>query len=230
MNYKILYLFVIALSSLLNSIEAKEKQSIVSEYESVKIGNQVWMKKNLDVDHYRNGDSITELRNPEDWEKSSNGAWCNYNNDPSYGEIYGKLYNWFAVDDSRGLAPEGWHIPSDAEWKTLELYLGMTQIEADGIDWRGTNQGSKLKELGIINWDNQDSNASIDSAFAAILGGWRYTNGKFNRVGLNCLFWTSSGGCSYQAWFRNLSYSNSNIYRKDSNIFSGLSVRCVKDN
>ncbi len=124
-----------------------------SEVETVTIGSQVWMLKNLDVDHYRNGDPIRHCVSEVEWldvEDKREGAWCYFDNDLANGEIYGKLYNGFAVNDPRGLASAGWHIPSDAEWKELEMCLGMTQSEANSTGWRGTDEGGKAKD----NWHN----------------------------------------------------------------------------
>src|SRR5215831_16955339 len=106
-------------------------------YASIKIGHQKWMAKNLDVTHYRNGDKIPQVKNKAAWKALTTGAWCWYNNDSANGAIYGKLYNWYAVNDPRGLAPTGWHIPSDAEWDTLATHLG-------------SNAGGKLKDTGTI--------------------------------------------------------------------------------
>ncbi|MGD1006866.1 MAG: fibrobacter succinogenes major paralogous domain-containing protein, partial [Ignavibacteriaceae bacterium] len=90
-----------------------------SSYKTVKIGEQTWMLGNLNVDHYRNGDAIPEVEDPAQWGNLKTGAWCYYRNDPGNDKKYGKLYNWYAVNDPRGLAPEGWHIPTQAEFKTL---------------------------------------------------------------------------------------------------------------
>ncbi len=106
--------------------------------DEVQICDQVWMSKNLDVDRYQNGDTIRHAQTTEEWlyaYSEKEGAWCYYNNDPANGEIYGKLYNWYTVIDSRGLAPEGWHIPTEAEWKELEMCLGMTKTESDKTGW-----------------------------------------------------------------------------------------------
>src|SRR5580765_7574137 len=92
---------------------------------AIKIGTQKWMSRNLDVTYYRNGDVIPHVTDPTKWQALTTGAWCWYNNDSANGAVYGKLYNWYAVNDPRGLVPAGWHIPSDAEWNTLSTYLGI---------------------------------------------------------------------------------------------------------
>jgi uncharacterized protein (TIGR02145 family) len=114
-------------------------------YQTVTIGAQVWMAENLKVTHYRNGDPIPNVTDTAAWEGLSTGAYCEYDNDINNVATYGRLYNWYAVDDSRGLAPEGWHVPSDDEWKQLEMYLGMSQSEADDYGWRGTDEGGEVK-------------------------------------------------------------------------------------
>ncbi len=117
-------------------------------YQTIQIGNQVWMAENLKVTHYRDGTSIqyvqNELTEPDVWETLTTGAYCYYDDSQSNQTTYGNLYNWYAVADSRNIAPEGWHVPTDAEWKELEMALGMSQSEADDAGYRGTNEGSKL--------------------------------------------------------------------------------------
>jgi uncharacterized protein (TIGR02145 family) len=144
----------------------------------VKIGDQIWMSKNLDVDTFRNGDPIPHAETDEAWEEAAENqepAWCYYDNDPTNGEKYGKLYNWYAVNDPRGLAPEGWYIPSDDEWMTLIDYLG-GEIEA----------GVKMKST--IGW-NDDGNGTNESGFSGLPAGDR--NWSFYDIG-KCGYWWSS--------------------------------------
>ncbi|MDQ1265835.1 MAG: hypothetical protein QG635_987, partial [Bacteroidota bacterium] len=129
------------------------KTQYIEDYESVQICNQIWMVKNLEVDHYRNGDLVRFAATTAEWQDANSkkeGAWCYYNNNSTMGPIYGKTYNWYAVNDPRGLAPFGWHIPSDDEWKILEACIGMTQTQIDGTSWRGTIEGGKLKAIGTV--------------------------------------------------------------------------------
>jgi uncharacterized protein (TIGR02145 family) len=119
---------------------------------------KIWMSCNLNVDHYRNGDPIKEAKSFEEWEEFSEekvGAWCYPRFNPVFGEIYGKLYNWYAINDPRGLAPEGWQVPTDEDWKKLEMCLGMGIQETERLKERGTNEGSKMA-FGN-NWPNSDS-------------------------------------------------------------------------
>ncbi len=189
-----------------------------------------WATTNLNVDHYRNGDSIPEVRDPSIWMSLTTGAWCYYNNDPANGAIYGKLYNWYAVNDSRGLAPQGWHIPSDIEWKTLEMCLGMTQTQADNTGWRGTNEGGKLKEAGTSHWKSPNTGATNESGFTALPSGWRNDgNGSFYYLGDGTQFWTSSSYSPNNAWSRYLIYDQAKTFRDYTDKGHGFSVRCIRD-
>ncbi len=204
--------------------ESTIKSGDPDNFETVTIGSQVWMTKNLDVTHYRNGDPIPQVTDPTEWAALTTGAWCYYDNDPENGAIYGKLYNWYAVNDSRGLAPEGWHVPSDSEWKTLEMALGMSQSEADDWVHRGTDEGSKLAGNASL-WNSGDlkNNANFGtSGFSALPGGYRYFNGTFNLVGYHGYWWSSSGYNAKNAWNRYLYYDNSKVHRHTPN--RGISV------
>jgi uncharacterized protein (TIGR02145 family) len=203
-----------------------------NDFCEVKIGNQVWMCKNLDVDRYRNGDLIPEVTDPTAWENLKTGAWCYYDNDPSMGAIYGKLYNWYAVNDPRGLAPSGWHVPSDDEWKKLEMSLGMSQSVANTDGWRGTDEGGKLKEKGTLHWLSPNVGGTNESGFTALPGGLR-DDGTFDHL-LNCgHWWVSTDNNATNAYHRNIYYESSNIaryyYYPDHFKNLGFSVRCVQD-
>ena len=197
----------------------------------ITIGSQTWMCKNLDVVVYRNGDTIPEVKYFKGWSNLKTGAWCYYNNDPARGAIYGKLYNWYAVNDPRGLAPEGWHVPSDSEWKELELFLGMTQSAVDSIGPRGTNQGGKLKENSSSFWYCPNTGATNESGFTALPGGYRSGSGEFDGgAGGSSSWWSSTVDISYYAWERILSHDFGGIYRYGNDMTYFHSVRCIKDN
>jgi uncharacterized protein (TIGR02145 family) len=198
-------------------------------YYTIRIGDQWWMLENLKVTHYRNGDPIPNVTDGGEWAGHSTGAYCDYDNDPANVDIYGRLYNWYAVDDTRGLAPEGWHVPTDEEWKQLEMYLGMTQAEADGEDWRGTDEGGKLKEASTMLWNSPNTGATNESGFTALPGGARGGVGNFDAMGTDAHFWSSSQNGSSIAWFRSVSYGWSEIYRNAFDKNYGFSVRCVRD-
>ena len=199
-------------------------------YETVQIGNQLWMAENLKVTHYNNGDEIlTGYNNPE-WTNLSTGAYAVYYDNPSNTETYGNLYNWYAVDDNRGMCSEDWHIPTDEEIKVLEIYLGMSESEANSDGWRGTNEGGKLKEEGTTHWVSPNTGATNESGFTALPGGSRfYYDGIYQNIGGLGYFWSSSEGDSNYAWIRLLSYNFSGIHRGNYNKRSGFSVRCVRD-
>jgi len=176
-------------------------------YKTVKIGDQWWMAENLKVTHYRNGDQIACLTIDDEWDQPM-GAYCYYNNDISNIGQYGMLYNWFAVSNSRSIAPEGWHVPTEAEWQELVEYLG-----------GDTLAGSRMKK------PTKDT-----IGFAALFGGYRYNHGAFDGIGINAYFWSSTESNEGNAWYRYLYYGNSNVYRDDSGWKqAGYSVRCVRD-
>ena len=186
--------------------------------DTVIIGKQTWMQRNLDVSRYANGDTIPEVKDSTAWADLTTGAWCNYNNDPAKGKMYGRLYNWYAVNDSRGLSPKGWHIPGDAEWTTLTDYLGGESLA-----------GGKMKETGLTNWESPNGNASNFYSFTGLPGGFRDSTGAFNTIGKNGSFWCSSQTTTTNAWLRTLVYFSGFIIRYDVDKKSGFSVRCIRD-
>ncbi|MFC2131088.1 fibrobacter succinogenes major paralogous domain-containing protein [Bacteroidota bacterium] len=184
-------------------------------YQPLTICDQVWMLKNLDVEFYRNGEPISQVADSIGWIKRTSGAWCYYNNDPANNAIYGKLYNWFAVNDSRGLVPSGWHVASDEEWLTLTPNL--------------RTDGGKLKEAGTLHWWNPNEGATNESGFSALPGGGRYWYGHFYNIFHGCYFWTSEEGGDTDAFDRSLYFNSTMVYRSTPRKENGFSVRCVKD-
>jgi uncharacterized protein (TIGR02145 family) len=189
----------------------------------VRIAGQIWMACNLDVETYRNGDPIPEVQSPSEWTDLKTGAWCYYNNDTAMRATYGKLYNWYAVNDPRGLAPLGWRVASNNDWGDLEFNLGGTPL-----------LGGKLKSTGSIEngdglWYNPNTSATNESGFTAIPGGYRYAYGKFDDIGSRGYWWTTSPFDKSHAWLRGLSYSNSIVGKSYSWKEYGFSVRCVKE-
>ena len=183
--------------------------------QTVTIGSQVWTSKNLDVATYRNGDVIPQVQDPNAWAKLTTGAWCYYDNDASNGTKYGKLYNWYAVNDPRGLAPNGYHIPTDAEWTQLSDYLG-GESEA----------GTKMKSTS--GWV-ENGNATNSSGFSGLPGGNRYDKGTFNAIGSLGYWWSSTEYDTDGAWKRNLLFYDGNVYRYFNYKVNGFSVRCLRD-
>ncbi len=220
------YIFSYPKSFLLSSIDSLI--FYIDQWQPITVGSQVWMLKNLNIDHYRNGDSIPEVIDSESWAKTT-GFFCYYNNDSSNGKIFGKLYNWYEVNDPRGLAPLGWHVPTDDEWIALELNLGMPQDDADNIKWRGTDVGGKLKDTGTIYWQTPNKGATNESGFSAIPGGYRLEDGAFNYIGFGSYWWSSSENDSSIAWGRYLNFNNTAIGRLNYFEECCFSVRCVKN-
>ena len=203
-------------------------------YKTVKIDNQWWMAENLKVTHYRDGRLIPHVTDAIEWMSSTSGAWCSYNNDEKNVATYGRLYNWYTLIDEAGVAPEGWHVPSDAEWQQLEIYLGMTQEQADSVArYRGTNEGGKLKEAGTVHWHSPNEGANNESGFSALPGGHRSASSNiFIAFSDYAFFWSTSDGPGpfvFRKVYRTLSYGSSRIYRGVFPEGNGLSIRCVKD-
>ena len=211
-------------------------------YNTVIIGTQVWTKENLNVKHYRNGDPIIEVKDSVAWVNLKTGAWCYNENKSSNGPVYGTLYNWYAANDSRNIAPVGWHLPTDEEWKTLEMFLGMTKATADLDQYRGTKEGNALKELGTTTHWTLDCcaghvpNAGTNSSgFTAFGGGFRwYFNAgipyrSFSPPTGNAQFWTSTAPNDSTAWLRHLCVYHEDIFRANWKKTNGSSIRLVKD-
>ena len=183
--------------------------------QTVTIGSQVWTSKNLDVATYRNGDVIPQVQDQNAWANLRTGAWCYYDNDASNGTKYGKLYNWYAVNDPRGLAPKGFHIPSDAEWTVLTDYLGGAAAA-----------GTKMKST--FGWDS-NGNGTNSSGFAGFPGGYRDNDGTFYYIGRNGDWWSATEYFSNNAWGRYLYCDDGNVYRYSANKQNAFSVRCLGD-
>jgi uncharacterized protein (TIGR02145 family) len=181
---------------------------------TVTIGTQLWTTSNLDVTTYRNGDPIPEVTDSS-WAGLTTGAWCYYNNDPANGAIYGKLYNWYAVNDPRGLAPAGYHMPTLSEWNTLITYLGGTAVAGD-----------KMK--ATYSWDGGGSGTN-ESGFTALGSGVRTENGSYANLNSFGIFWSSteqSANLSYYIFLNR--YSTAAQIVSDTKSV-GVSIRLIKD-
>jgi uncharacterized protein (TIGR02145 family) len=200
-------------------------------YRTVRIGNQWWMAENLRETKYRNGNQIPNITDSSTWAGLSSGARCSYHNNESNVSVYGCLYNQYAVQNRWNIAPAGWHVPTDEEWKTLEKYLGMSQSEVDDYGWRGTNEGGKLKETGTSHWQSPKTGATNESGFSGLPGGCRHSGvGSFDYLGTNAYFWSATQLDACCAWGRSLVYFYSIIQRSSYEGHHGLSVRLVRDN
>ena len=211
-------------------------------YRTVKIGVQTWMVENLKVTKYPDGTPILHLADHDAWYDMTREsmAYCWYDNLLVYGHNHGALYTWkaavngqdscdFNPSEVQGVCPDGWHIPSDSEWKQLELHLGMSEEELDMEDWRGPGIGGKLKLAGTNDWLSPNTGATGETGFNARPSGFRHGSADFLGRTTTTRFWTSTKpGYSY-AWFRQLDYDNSSIGRNFEGVYRGHSVRCVKD-
>jgi uncharacterized protein (TIGR02145 family) len=201
-----------------DSLAGTNSATVLNGLEEIKIGTQTWDATNLAVTHFRNSDPIPHAPTTEEWEKAGNlgkPAWCFYNNDSANDKKYGKLYNWYAVNDKRGLAPEGRHVSTDTEWTKLINYLGGEAVA-----------GSKIKST--LGW-NDKGNGSNTSGFTALPGGYRFKNGVFNAIGYFGSWWSSTESYTYSAWFQSLRYDDDGIYRNNYGKQDGFSVRCLKN-
>jgi uncharacterized protein (TIGR02145 family) len=200
--------------------------SFTIKAQEIKIGTQTWTTKNLDVTKYRNGDAIPQVQDKNAWAKLKTGAWCYYENKTANGKTYGKLYNWYAVNDPRGLAPKGYHIPTDEEWTILTDYLGGDSIA-----------GTKMKSTS--GWENEgnelflsifEGNGSNSIGFAGLPGGCRIIfNGDFYFIGDDGFWWSSSEDYTSGAWYRGLNNFDGNVDRTSLFKLDGFSVRCLSD-
>lgn len=187
-------------------------------FKSIKIGNQVWMAENLNTAYFRNGDAIPHAATAEAWVqagKEGKPAWCFYENNADNGRQYGRLYNWYAVTDTRGLAPEGWHVASDTEWRLVTDYLG-------GEDAAGTKMKSPA------GW-NEKGNGTNESGFSGLPGGSRNLRGEFDYGQQAGYWWTTTEQDPELAWYRVIDQSPYYVYRTNYSKANGLSVRCIKD-
>ena len=199
-----------------NSVSKQD--STKTAIDEIKIGKQIWCVKNLDVANFRNGDPIPEAKTDKDWVKAGKKkqpAWCYYDNDSKNGKKYGKLYNWYAVNDPRGLAPKGYHIPSDEEWTILTDYLG-GELKA----------GTKMKSS--FGWD-ENGNGTNSSGFAGFPGGYRSSDGAFYNIGSYGYWWSATEDNLYYAWGRYLYCDNGDVGGLSLNEQDAFSVRCLGD-
>jgi uncharacterized protein (TIGR02145 family) len=210
-----LILFITACGPLSSKTEELSTTATSVAEGEVAIGKQIWTSKNLNVTTYRNGDVIPQVQDANAWANLSTGAWCYYENNTANGSSYGKLYNWYAVNDPRGLAPKGYHIPTDNEWTILSENLGGT-----------SEAGTKMKSSS--GWKN-NGNGTNTTGFAGLPGGYRYNYGDFYSIGAYGGWWSSSENDTFTAWSRSLYSNNGNVGRYFSNKQNGFSVRCLRD-
>jgi uncharacterized protein (TIGR02145 family) len=184
----------------------------------VAIDKQIWQTENLSTDKFSNGDDIPEVKTSEEWQSAAEKgepAWCYYDNDAYNQEKYGKLYNWYAVNDPRGIAPKGWKVPTDEDWQLLCVFLGGDQLA-----------GQKLKS--IQGWEG-DGNGTDEVGFNAMPGGFRKTTGEFSSIGSFALFWSATQYDDQIATYRYLDAQTQELSRFNYLKGDGLSVRLIKE-
>jgi uncharacterized protein (TIGR02145 family) len=194
-------------------------------YRTVAIGTQWWMAENLKVSQFANGDPIPHLTNATEWANTDEGAYSYYGNRTSFVESFGNLYNWYITEDERGVCPSGWHVATDEDWITMEMFLGMSTEEAEGMTaWRGTDEGSKLKD------ESFEGNNS--SGFTALATGYRDPAGVFKAMGTDNDYWTSTpyeNQGNIEGVLHGLLNSQTSIVRNFHVPGYGFCIRCVKD-
>lgn len=207
---------------------SNDENSNDSSSETIKIGNQIWQSKNLDVETYRDGTPIPQVTDQDEWSNLTTGAWCYYNNDPANREKYGKLYNWYAVagihdndpnTPNKVLAPEGWHVPSDNEWLTLSLFLGGESVS-----------GGKIKSTGTSLWESPNTGATNESKFNGLPGGYRASDFYYLRKSSH--WWSSTSlfnNFEMYAWSVSANFESDDFIMWEFDKSQGYSVRCIKD-
>jgi uncharacterized protein (TIGR02145 family) len=201
-----------------------------NSYTTIILNNgQEWMAENLRSTTYANGDPIPNVTGNTAWTQLTTGAWAHYENNASYENPYGKLYNWHAVADPRNVCPAGWHVPTDGEWNSLVGYLDPA-FDPNAIGYQSATAGGKMKSTGTQYWNAPNNGATNESGFSGLPGGSRYDSlGFFFDLGGNGYWWSASESGSEYAWGRGLLGSNAFVLRYDNSKRSGFCLRCVRD-
>ena len=212
-------------------------------YATIDIGGQVWMAENLRVTQYADGTPITELQDEAGWGTLTADAqvYCWYGNLPDNEDTASVLYTWAAAMNGmtssdtipsgiQGVCPDGWHLPSDAEWKLFEMSLGMSLSDTDRTEWRGSDEGSQLKETGYSKWQKAPAGGSNLSGFTAVPGGFRSATGTFYNYHQYAAYWSATEQVGTdKAYYRALKFDSEQVYRQYNTMSMGFSVRCVQD-
>lgn len=237
MPFLLLAVFLVLTGSCDKDDPIKEETGTVTDadgnvYQTVKIGTQIWMAENLKTTKYRNGDAIPQVTGNTEWRALLSDGYCNFKNNAQNFSIYGSLYNWYAVSDSRNIAPAGWHVPTDAEWTILENFL-----IAKGYNYDKTTTGNKiaLSMAAESFWTSSTTPGAIGSTengrnasgFNARSSGYR--NDEFLNEFKECWWWTSTASNSNFAYGRSLNYNRVGLFHGNDNKSLGFSVRCIKD-
>jgi uncharacterized protein (TIGR02145 family) len=188
-----------------------------NSYKTIAIGTQVWMAENLKTTRYADGTPIPVVEKYDEWLALTTPAYALYNNDASNLDVYGALYNWHAVQSGK-LCPKGWHVPDNADWTTLIIYLGGSNVA-----------GNDMKEAGSAHWKSPNFGATNVSGFTALPGGFRSSNGSFNYLGISAYWWTSSEFSPANAYYLSMSFRQGFVFKNISMKSSGYCVRCIMD-
>jgi len=198
-------------------------------YSVVKIGNKFWMAENLNTEAFEDESLIPIVLDNEQWRNMNSAAFCNYDNDNTLSEDYGKLYNWFAVNDLRNICPEGWYIPTEADWQQLEIYFGINNNELYTSGWRTDYFGCFLRETSTELWQENIGNNINLSGFSARPAGMRSFTGEFHYLNTHATWWTATESNLRDSWMRGVGMNTCSIYRNDGRKTMGFSIRCIKD-
>jgi uncharacterized protein (TIGR02145 family) len=215
--------------NVINHLPATVTDADGNIYHEISIGPQIWMAENLKTTKYNNGEPIPNVTDKLTWESLSSGAYCYYSNDTANIRTFGMLYNWYAVSDSRNIAPAGWHIPTDAEWSALRSWLGGELIAGGKLKSRGTFNIVDFNLAPTQNWETPNIGASDAVGFSALPGGYRYYGAVFGGVEYAGYWWSSTQYDSGTAWCRYLSNNSSELFSSYIAKGLGFSVRCIKD-
>lgn len=188
-----------------------------NQYYAIGIGNQTWMIQNLKVAHYNNGDPIPLVTDGSEWGSLNEGGICWYNNDETENRTtYGALYNYYVIDDPRGVCPDGFRIPDNDDWDELKEFLGGASVA-----------GGKMKTPGTTIWQSPNSGADNSSRFGAVPGGERLDDGYFSHLTVLGNYWSATTAGGESSWFYSLSYDWPRIENNSIGNNYGLSIRCI---
>ena len=196
-------------------------------YTSVTIGTQVWMVENLKTTKYKDGTAIPLVTSPFEWIDLTSPGYCFYDNDATYKDPYGALYNGYAVSTGK-LCPSGWHVPTDAEWHTLILNLDLNAQDVASGGYESQIAADKLKEAGTSHWASPNTGTN-ESGFTALGAGWRVSDGTFWGIKTQSVFRSATAGGENELWSRGIYNTSAKVLRGSYNKISGYSVRCIKD-
>lgn len=227
--------YVDKLLSIIQTIQVGVNDLDGNRYKVIIIGDQIWMAENLRTTKYNDGASIPLVTDYTEWSNLTNPGYCWYQNNDNYGYTVGALYNWYAAKSNK-LCPTGWHVPTDAEWTTMENYL-----IANGFNYDGTTTSNKIAKAlaSTTEWVSSSETGAVGNTdypskrnatgFTALPGGYRIWDGTFDHITYYGIWWSATEDDASSAWFRSLSFISSSMVRSYYGKNYGFSVRCIKD-